>query len=46
VQEVLVFANGPLVVMMWEKREKDPSDSNLEYTRNYFTILRIGDGLI
>jgi predicted SnoaL-like aldol condensation-catalyzing enzyme len=43
---VLAFANGPFVVMMWEKRDKDPSDSNLEYTRNYFTILRIEDGLV
>lgn len=43
---VLAFANGPFVVMMWEKNDKDPSDSNLEYTRNYFAILRIEDGLI
>ena len=43
---VLAFANGPFVVMMWEKRDKDPSDSAREYTRNYFAILRIKDGLI
>lgn len=43
---VLAFANGPFVVMMWEKRDKDPSNSALEYSRNYFAILRIEDGLI
>jgi predicted SnoaL-like aldol condensation-catalyzing enzyme len=43
---VLAFTNGPFVVMMWERRDKDPSDANLEYTRNNFTILRIEDGRI
>jgi predicted SnoaL-like aldol condensation-catalyzing enzyme len=43
---VLAFANGPFVVMMWERRDKDSSDANLEYTRNNFTIFRIEDGLI
>ena len=38
---VLEFTNGPFVVMMWEKRGKDPSDSKRDYTRNYFSILRI-----
>ena len=42
----LAFSNGPFVVMMWEKRDRDPSDSSLEYTRNNFTILRIENGLI
>jgi predicted SnoaL-like aldol condensation-catalyzing enzyme len=40
---VLEFANGPFVVMMWEKRYKDPSDPSREYTRNHFAILRIED---
>jgi predicted SnoaL-like aldol condensation-catalyzing enzyme len=43
---VLSFTNGSFVGMMWEKRDKDPSDSTLEYTRNYFAILLIEDGLI
>jgi predicted SnoaL-like aldol condensation-catalyzing enzyme len=43
---VLEFTNGPFVVMMWEKRDKDPSDPTREYTRNYFAILRIEDGRI
>jgi len=43
---VLEFTNGPFVATMWEKRDKDPSDSTREYTRNYFAILRIEDGRI
>lgn len=43
---VLTFANGPYVLMMWEQRDNDPSDPSREYTRNYFAILRISDGLI
>lgn len=43
---VLEFANGPFVVMMWEKPYKDPSDPTQEYTRNHFAILRIHGGRI
>jgi predicted SnoaL-like aldol condensation-catalyzing enzyme len=43
---VLAFANNPFVVMMWEKRDKDPSDPTREYTRNSFAVLRIEDGRI
>ncbi len=43
---VLAFSNGPFVVMMGERRDRDPSDSSLEYTRNNFTILRIENGQI
>jgi predicted SnoaL-like aldol condensation-catalyzing enzyme len=43
---VLAFSEGPYVVMMWERRDKDPSDASLEYTRNSFMIFRIEDGLI
>jgi predicted SnoaL-like aldol condensation-catalyzing enzyme len=43
---VLEFANGPFVLMMWEKSYKDPSDPTREYTRNHFAILRIEDGRI
>jgi predicted SnoaL-like aldol condensation-catalyzing enzyme len=42
----LAFVNGPYVVMMWERSDKDPSDPAKEYTRNYFAILRIDNGLI
>lgn len=40
---VLEFTEGPFVVMMWEKRYKDPSDPMRDYTRNHFAILRIED---
>ncbi len=43
---VLEFADGPFVVMMWDKRLKDPSDPTREYTRNRFAVLRIEDGRI
>lgn len=43
---VLEFANGPFVVMMWERPYKDPSDPTREYTRNSFAILRIENGRI
>jgi predicted SnoaL-like aldol condensation-catalyzing enzyme len=43
---VLEFADGPFVLMMWDKRYKDPSDPMREYTRNHFAILRIEDGRI
>jgi predicted SnoaL-like aldol condensation-catalyzing enzyme len=43
---VLEFADGPFVVMMWDKRYKDPSDPTREYTRNHFAILRIEEGRI
>ena len=43
---VLEFTNGPFVVMMWEKRDKDPSDPTRDYTRNYLAVLRIEDGRI
>jgi predicted SnoaL-like aldol condensation-catalyzing enzyme len=43
---VLSFANGPYVVMMWERKDADPSDAAREYTRNYFEVLRIENGLI
>ena len=43
---VLEFANGPFVVMMWDKRFTDPSDPTREYTRNNFAVLRIEDGRI
>ena len=45
-EPVLEFANGPFVVMMWDKRLQDPSDPAREYTRNNFAILRIEDGRI
>ena len=43
---VLEFTNDPFVVMMWEKRYKDPSDLTQGYMRNHFAILRIEDGRI
>ncbi|KAA6459539.1 hypothetical protein DYQ86_15560 [Acidobacteria bacterium AB60] len=43
---VLAFCDGPFVVMMWEKQDKDPLDSTRDYTRNYFAVLRLKNGLI
>ncbi|HEY2819975.1 MAG TPA: hypothetical protein VGJ06_02945 [Candidatus Acidoferrum sp.] len=43
---VLELAEGPFVVMMWDKLYKDPSDLTREYTRNHFAVLRIDDGRI
>ena len=40
------MADGPYVVMMWEREDKDPSDSTKNYTRNYFEVLRLQDGLV
>ena len=43
---VLEFADGPFVLMMWEKSYKDPSYPTREYIRNHFAILRIENGQI
>jgi predicted SnoaL-like aldol condensation-catalyzing enzyme len=43
---VLELTDGPFVVLMWDKRYKDPSDPKREYTRNHFAVLRIEDGRI
>jgi predicted SnoaL-like aldol condensation-catalyzing enzyme len=43
---VLTIADGPYVVMMWGREDKDPSDPSKVYTRNYFDVLRIQNGLI
>jgi predicted SnoaL-like aldol condensation-catalyzing enzyme len=43
---ILQFVNGPFVFMMWEHKDKDPSNASLEYTRNSFEVLRVKDGVI
>jgi predicted SnoaL-like aldol condensation-catalyzing enzyme len=43
---VLQFANGRYVVTMWEHKDADPSDPAWKYTRNYFEVVRIENGLI
>lgn len=42
---VLILANGPYVLMMWNVPDKDPSDPTKTYTWNHFDMLRMEDGL-
>ncbi|HMJ61895.1 MAG TPA: ester cyclase [Bryobacteraceae bacterium] len=42
----LTLASGPFVVMMWHRKEKDPSDPNKEYIWNHYDAIRIENGLI
>jgi predicted SnoaL-like aldol condensation-catalyzing enzyme len=42
----LEIADGPFVLIMWDKLFKDPSDQTREYTRNQFAVLRIEDGRV
>jgi predicted SnoaL-like aldol condensation-catalyzing enzyme len=41
----LTLVNGPYVVMMWDRKEKDPADMSKEYTWNHFDVVRV-DGQI
>jgi len=41
---VLTLADGPYVLMMWDRTEKDPVDATKEYIRNHFDVLRIESG--
>jgi predicted SnoaL-like aldol condensation-catalyzing enzyme len=40
------LANGPYVVMMWDRTAKDPVDPSKDYTWNHFDVLRIEDSLV
>lgn len=42
----LTLANGPYVLMMWDRKAKDPGDPSKEYTWNHFDVLRIEDGMV
>jgi predicted SnoaL-like aldol condensation-catalyzing enzyme len=43
---VLTLANGPYVVMMWDRKSKDPDDPTKEYTWNHFDVLRMENGFV
>ena len=43
---VLTLANGPYVLMMWDRKAKDPADQSKEYTWNHFDVLRIEGGMV
>jgi predicted SnoaL-like aldol condensation-catalyzing enzyme len=43
---VLILADGPYVVMMWDRKDKDPANSAKEYTWNHFDVLRIENGMV
>jgi predicted SnoaL-like aldol condensation-catalyzing enzyme len=42
----LSLASGPFVVMMWNEKEKDPTDRSKEYIWNHYDAIRIENGLI
>jgi predicted SnoaL-like aldol condensation-catalyzing enzyme len=37
----LTLVSGPYVVMMWDRKEKDPADMSKEYTWNHFDVVRV-----
>lgn len=41
----LTLVNGPYVVMMWDRKDKDPADMTKDYTWNHFDVVRV-DGQI
>jgi predicted SnoaL-like aldol condensation-catalyzing enzyme len=43
---VLTLANGPYVLMMWDRKAKDPADSSKEYMWNHFDVVRIESGIV
>jgi predicted SnoaL-like aldol condensation-catalyzing enzyme len=43
---VLVLANGPFVLFMWERKDKDPAAPTQDYSWNLFDVVRIENGLI
>jgi predicted SnoaL-like aldol condensation-catalyzing enzyme len=43
---VLTLVNGPFVLMIWDRKDKDPVDPSKEYTWNHFDVLRIENGLV
>src|SRR5215472_4770735 len=38
---VLTLVNGPYVVFMWDRKDKDPADPSKEYVWNHFDIVRV-----
>ncbi len=42
----LTLVNGPYVVFMWDRKEKDPADPSKDYVWNHYDIVRVENGLI
>ena len=42
----LTLVSGPYVLMMWDRKDKDPNDAAREYVWNHFDVIRIENGLI
>jgi predicted SnoaL-like aldol condensation-catalyzing enzyme len=42
----LTLLSGPYVLMMWDRKDKDPNDASREYIWNHFDLIRIENGLI
>jgi predicted SnoaL-like aldol condensation-catalyzing enzyme len=42
----LTLVSGPYVLMMWDRKDKDPNDPSREYVWNHFDVIRIENGLI
>jgi predicted SnoaL-like aldol condensation-catalyzing enzyme len=43
---VLTLVSGPYVVMMWDRKDKDPDEPAKEHIWNHFDVLRVENGLI
>ena len=43
---ILTLAQGPYVLMMWNKNDKDSADAEKSYIRNHFDLLRIDHGQV
>jgi predicted SnoaL-like aldol condensation-catalyzing enzyme len=41
----LTIVDGPYVVFMWDRKDKDPADASKQYTWNHFDVVRV-DGQI
>jgi len=44
-EPTLTLVDGPYVVMMWDRKDKDPSDATKEYVWDHFDVVRV-DGQI
>jgi predicted SnoaL-like aldol condensation-catalyzing enzyme len=42
----LTLVSGPYVLMMWDRKDKDPNDASREYVWNHFDVIRVENGLI
>jgi len=42
----LTLVSGPYVLMMWERKDKDPNDPARDYVWHHFDLVRVENGLI